>query len=81
MQFQNQTFVINILGGNIFSLDVHPSGSKIATAGQDGGGAGLLIVWNLEFLGATINESTEDIPVYNNHPMARIPHSSNHLNF
>ncbi|KAL7073252.1 hypothetical protein ACQ4LE_007115 [Meloidogyne hapla] len=63
-------------GGNIFSLDIHPSGSKLATAGQDGGGAGLLIVWDLEFLEASIDESTEVMPAYNNHPMARIPHSS-----
>lgn len=63
-------------GGNIFSLDIHPSGSKLATAGQDGGGAGLLIVWDLDFLKASIDEATEVMPAYNNHPMARIPHSS-----
>ncbi|KAF7634669.1 Protein HIRA [Meloidogyne graminicola] len=63
-------------GGNIFSLDIHPSGSKLATAGQDGGGAGLLIVWDLEFLNLSINESTEVMPLFNNYPMARIPHSS-----
>jgi len=69
-------FNFKILGGNIFSLDIHPSGSKLATAGQDGGGAGLLIVWDLDFLNASIDEATEVMPAYNNHPMARIPHSS-----
>lgn len=57
-------------------MDIHPSGSKLATAGQDGGGAGLLIVWDLEFLNLSINESTEVMPLFNNYPMARIPHSS-----
>lgn len=63
-------------GGSIFSLDMHPSGSKLVTAGQDGAGAGLLIVWDIEFIGATTLNNQSSAPEINYSPLARIPHTS-----
>uniref|UniRef100_A0A915PEM6 Protein HIRA n=1 Tax=Setaria digitata TaxID=48799 RepID=A0A915PEM6_9BILA len=37
------------LGGAIYSVDIHPNGTKIATCGQGGeGGSGLVIIWNVK---------------------------------
>uniref|UniRef100_A0A915E0L5 Protein HIRA n=1 Tax=Ditylenchus dipsaci TaxID=166011 RepID=A0A915E0L5_9BILA len=41
---------INHDGGGIFSVDIHPLGKKLATAGQDQYGAGLLVIWPIEFI-------------------------------
>lgn len=54
---------------------MHPTGSKLATAGQDGAGAGLLVIWDLQFI-AAINPADPTPPECNHSPLARIPHSS-----
>ncbi|KAL3083077.1 hypothetical protein niasHS_010879 [Heterodera schachtii] len=60
-------------GGSIFSLDFHPNGCKLATAGQDPSGAGLLIVWDLSFLNCPPDSKEFNCSQL---PLTRIPHTS-----
>lgn len=55
---------------------MNPSGSKLVTAGQDGAGAGLLIVWDIEFVTDITLSNESSAPDINFGPMARIPHTS-----
>lgn len=37
-----------LLGGVIYAIDIHPSGTKVVTCGQGNqGGSGLVVVWNV----------------------------------
>ncbi|VDK35054.1 unnamed protein product, partial [Gongylonema pulchrum] len=48
MQLTNPVW-IHHSGGAIYSVDIHPNGTKIATCGQGGeGGSGLVIIWNVK---------------------------------
>ncbi|KAM3723430.1 Protein HIRA [Dirofilaria immitis] len=48
MQLTNPVW-IHHSGGAIYSVDIHPDGTKIATCGQGGeGGSGLVIIWNVK---------------------------------
>lgn len=63
---------INHEGSSIFSIDIHPHGKKLATGGQDQSGAGLLVIWPIEFIYEEIIEKF-DSERYGF--LARIPHS------
>ena len=40
---------LSILGGMICSVDIHPDGGKMATAGHGANvGSGLLIIWDIK---------------------------------
>ncbi len=45
--------LINHESAEIFSIDLHPSGDKLATGGQSATGAGLLAVWDISFINST----------------------------
>jgi len=50
-------------GQAIFSVDIHPDGSRFATAGQgDGGNNGKVIVWNMRPLLNEEDENNEEVP-------------------
>ena len=61
------------LGGGIFSLDVHPDGKKLATAGQDQKGIGLLIIWDIDFVADDSSKILDDSNI-NFGFLARISH-------
>ncbi|KAI1723027.1 WD domain, g-beta repeat domain-containing protein [Ditylenchus destructor] len=63
---------INHDGGGIFSLDIHASGKKLATAGQDQYGAGLLVIWPIEFVFFSKDKLKDTEP---SSYLARIPHA------
>lgn len=51
------------IGQAIFSVDIHPDGSRFATAGQgDGGNNGKVIVWNMRPLLNEEDENNEEVP-------------------
>ena len=60
-------------GYPIFSIDIHPDGSRFATGGQGEGDSGRVVVWNM---GPVIDEETEgkeNVPKY-------LSRMDNHLN-
>ncbi|XP_031624833.1 protein HIRA homolog [Contarinia nasturtii] len=70
MRLVKPTFV-NHNGNPIFSIDIHPDGSRFATGGQ-GNDAGLVIIWNLL---AVIDENVEN----NNNVSKILCQLDNHL--
>lgn len=72
------SFCILNLGGAIYSVDIHPDGTKIATCGQGGeGGSGLVIIWNVK---PVINEKASQ-EASCSRLLSRILHQSNLGNF
>ncbi|CAK8689613.1 protein HIRA-like [Clavelina lepadiformis] len=50
-------------GQPIFSIDIHPDGSRFATGGQgDGGSSGKVIVWNMTPVQNVEHENNDEIP-------------------
>lgn len=74
----NSFIIISNSGGAIYSVDIHPNGTKMATCGQGGeGGSGLVIVWNVK---PVINEkASQDASC--SRLLSRILHQSNFLKF
>ena len=50
-------------GKPIFSIDIHPDGSRFATGGQgDGGSSGKVIIWNMMPVCSATDEKDEKVP-------------------
>lgn len=60
-------------GFPIFSLDVHPDGSRFATGGQGAGDSGRVVIWNMGPVIDEEQESKENIPKF-------LSRMDNHLN-
>jgi len=67
--------LINHEGASVYSIDLHPSGRKLATAGQDQNGAGLLVIWDISFVREYAEKMEECDPDNFGH-VAKIIHSS-----
>lgn len=60
-------------GYPIFSLDVHPDGSRFATGGQGAGDSGRVVIWNMGPVVDEEQETKENVPKY-------LSRMDNHLN-
>lgn len=60
-------------GYPIFSLDIHPDGSRFATGGQGAGDSGRVVIWNMGPVLDEAQETKENIPKY-------LSRMDNHLN-
>jgi WD40 repeat protein len=61
--FDNLQF-IQILEGQIYSIDLHPSGKYIATCGNDGKGNGLVTIWNTSLFDIDSSTNKRNLFVY-----------------
>lgn len=58
-----QHFLYNFIAEKpIFSIDVHPDGTKFATGGQGSGPEGLVVIWNLKPVLSPDAEFNKSIP-------------------
>lgn len=60
--FFNISCTIYIAEKPIFSIDVHPDGTKFATGGQGSGPEGLVVIWNLKPVLSPDAEFNKSIP-------------------
>jgi len=52
-----------LVGQPIFSIDIHPDGSRFATGGQgDGGSSGKVVIWNMTPVCSVEKEKDEKTP-------------------
>ena len=60
---QFRIILCTLTGQPIFSIDIHPDGSRFATGGQgDGGSSGKVVIWNMTPVCSAEDEKNGKIP-------------------